>query len=107
MTTDNTTSTPAPGEASRKKMVRWFVALALGCALAMVLIVALLVNIFERKQEAKNPFFRVVELTDATTDPAVWGKNSMGFHAPQEAARILAESIEFTRRGQSALRRPQ
>jgi nitrite reductase (cytochrome c-552) len=35
----------------------------------------LLVNIFERKQEAKNPFFRVVELTDTTEDPAVWGKN--------------------------------
>ena len=35
----------------------------------------LLVNIFERKQEAKNPFFRVVELTDETDDPAVWGKN--------------------------------
>jgi nitrite reductase (cytochrome c-552) len=36
---------------------------------------ALLVNIFERKQEARNPFYRVVELTDTTTDPAVWGKN--------------------------------
>jgi nitrite reductase (cytochrome c-552) len=29
----------------------------------------------ERKQEAKNPFFRVVELTDDTVDPAIWGKN--------------------------------
>jgi len=38
-------------------------------------VTALLVNIFERKQEARNPFFRVVELTDETTDPAVWGKN--------------------------------
>ena len=38
-------------------------------------ITALLVNIFERKQEARNPFFRVVELTDETVDPAVWGKN--------------------------------
>ena len=37
--------------------------------------VALLMNIFERKQEARNPFFRVVELTDDTDDPAVWGKN--------------------------------
>jgi nitrite reductase (cytochrome c-552) len=36
---------------------------------------ALLVNIFERKQEARNPFYRVVELTDETEDPAVWGKN--------------------------------
>lgn len=36
---------------------------------------ALLVNIMEHKQEAKNPFFRVVELNDDIDDPAVWGKN--------------------------------
>ncbi len=36
---------------------------------------ALLTNIFERQQEALNPFYRVVELTDTTTDPAVWGQN--------------------------------
>ena len=38
-------------------------------------VAALLVNIFERKQEARNPFYRVVELTDDTEDPAIWGKN--------------------------------
>jgi nitrite reductase (cytochrome c-552) len=38
-------------------------------------VVALLVNIFERKQEARNPFYRVVELTDDTEDPEIWGKN--------------------------------
>ena len=50
--------------------------LAVGLA-ALVAIggLALLVNILEHKQEAKNPFFRVVELTDDTEDPAVWGKN--------------------------------
>jgi nitrite reductase (cytochrome c-552) len=37
--------------------------------------VALLVNIFERRSEARNPFYRVVTLDDATTDPGVWGKN--------------------------------
>jgi nitrite reductase (cytochrome c-552) len=36
---------------------------------------ALLINIFERKQEARNPFYRVVELSDETTDPAIWGRN--------------------------------
>ncbi len=36
---------------------------------------ALLVNIMERKQEARNPFYRVVELDDNTEDPAIWGKN--------------------------------
>ena len=31
-------------------------------------------------------------------------ENSTGFHAPQEAARILGESIDFSRKGQIALR---
>jgi len=31
-------------------------------------------------------------------------ENSMGFHAPQEAARILAEAIDFARQGQLALK---
>lgn len=31
-------------------------------------------------------------------------ENSMGFHAPQEAVRILGESIDFSRKGQNALR---
>lgn len=44
-------------------------------AFATVLGLALLINIFQRKQEARNPFFRVVELTDDTVDPSVWGKN--------------------------------
>ena len=48
---------------------------ALVSAVAAVGVTALLINIVERKQEARNPFFRVVELTDETEDPAVWGKN--------------------------------
>jgi nitrite reductase (cytochrome c-552) len=50
--------------------------LTIGVAIvATVVGLAFLVNIMERKQEAKNPFFRVVELTDDTVDPAIWGKN--------------------------------
>src|SRR5262245_49187668 len=44
-------------------------------AIAAVIGVIVLVSIFERKQEARNPFFRVVELAEDTEDPAVWGKN--------------------------------
>jgi nitrite reductase (cytochrome c-552) len=33
-------------------------------------------------------------------------ENSTGFHAPQEAARILGESINFARQGQIAVRDP-
>ena len=31
-------------------------------------------------------------------------ENSMGFHAPQEAARVLVRSIDHTRQGQASLR---
>jgi nitrite reductase (cytochrome c-552) len=54
---------------------RRFLIIAGGAVLATIVGVALLMNIFERKQEARNPFYRVVELTDDTEDPAVWGKN--------------------------------
>ena len=48
---------------------------ALGTALAAAGIAALLVTIVERQQEARNPFYRVVDLDDTIEDPAVWGKN--------------------------------
>jgi nitrite reductase (cytochrome c-552) len=32
-------------------------------------------------------------------------ENSMGFHAPQEAARILAEAIDYARQGELAVAR--
>lgn len=54
-----------------------------GTSIAVVLVAAaaaagtsaLLVNIFERKAESRNPFYRVVELDENVDDPAVWGKN--------------------------------
>jgi len=52
-----------------------FVAVALVAALAAAGGAALLINIMERQQEARNPFYRVVEITDETEDPAIWGKN--------------------------------
>src|SRR5829696_6461349 len=51
------------------------VTVAIVAALASAAVVALLVNIMEKKGEAQNTFFRVVELTDDTEDPAIWGKN--------------------------------
>ncbi|MEE4110200.1 MAG: ammonia-forming cytochrome c nitrite reductase subunit c552 [Halieaceae bacterium] len=38
-------------------------------------VTALLVNIFERKSEAKQVYARLVEVTEETTDPAQWGIN--------------------------------
>jgi nitrite reductase (cytochrome c-552) len=57
------------------KSGRWIAAFVLGGMLLAAAGVLLLVNILRRQQEAQNPFYRVVELTDLTEDPAVWGKN--------------------------------
>src|SRR6187455_492329 len=65
-----------PSPATGRKWTRGMVVtIAVLAAVAAAGATALLVNIMERKQEARNPFFRVVELTDETEDPAVWGKN--------------------------------
>jgi nitrite reductase (cytochrome c-552) len=53
----------------------WLVLAVLGGAVATLAIAALLTNVFERKAEARNPFYRVVDLDDSTVDSAVWGKN--------------------------------
>jgi len=54
---------------------RVFWAVLILVVVGVVAITALLVNIMERKQEARNPFYRVVALNDQTEDPAIWGKN--------------------------------
>lgn len=59
----------------KSSTVRTILVVAAIAAFAAVGVTALLVNIMEHKQEARNPFFRVVELDDDTEDPAVWGKN--------------------------------
>ena len=52
------------------------VALVVGVfALAAVGAAALLVNIAERKEAARHQYVKVVEVTEADTDPAKWGKN--------------------------------
>ncbi len=68
------TSTEPRSRTSGRTPWRSFGLIVLAAAAAAG-VTALLVNVFERKQEARDPFFRVVELTDETDDPAVWGKN--------------------------------
>lgn len=61
---------PVPRRVLRTAVIVGLVSAALAAG-----ITGLLVSIFEHKQEAKSPFYRVVELDDTITDPAVWGKN--------------------------------
>ncbi|HWO89426.1 MAG TPA: ammonia-forming cytochrome c nitrite reductase subunit c552 [Gemmatimonadales bacterium] len=52
-----------------------YVLIGIVAAGAAVGTAALLVNIFERKAEARSAWVRVVELTDTTEAPDVWGQN--------------------------------
>jgi nitrite reductase (cytochrome c-552) len=67
----NPTTQPEP----RLRKTRLAILAALIAAAGAVTATALLVNISERKQEARNPFYRVVDLDDTIEDPAIWGKN--------------------------------
>lgn len=61
-----------------KPRKRIFVSLALTAvisAAAAITVAWLLTTMFERKAEAMNPYVRLVEVTENTTDPVQWGKN--------------------------------
>lgn len=70
---------PLPGDDEapprRRRTGRWLVLAGVAAAVATLAVAALLTNIFARQQEARNPFYRVVELNDTIDDPTVWGKN--------------------------------
>ena len=73
------------------------VAIGVVSAAAAIAVAALLVNIFQRQQEARNPFYRVVDLDDKTVDPAVWGRN---FPLQYDAYRRTVDQVR-TRYGGS------
>jgi nitrite reductase (cytochrome c-552) len=77
-----------------------FLAITAVAAVAAIGGLFLLVNILEHKQEAKNPFFRVVDLTDDTGDPSVWGKN---FPVQYDAYKRTVDQVRTRYGGSEAL----
>jgi len=75
---------------------------AVAAALAAAGLTALLVNIFERQQEARNPFYRVVALDDQTEDPAVWGQN---FPQQYDSYRRTVDQVRTRYGGSEAMPR--
>jgi nitrite reductase (cytochrome c-552) len=75
---------------------------AVAASLAAAAVTAFLVNIFERKQEARNPFFRVVELSDDTQNPEIWGKN---FPLQYDAYRRTVDQVRTRYGGSEAIPR--
>ena len=69
------TPEPGPRRGRFRLRTRTLALVAALTALGAIAVASLLTSILERKQEARNPFYRVVALTDTTTDPAVWGRN--------------------------------
>jgi hypothetical protein len=82
---------------------------AMLAAIAAIAATALLVNIFTRQQEARNPFYRVVELTDDTEDPAHWGQNFPlqydGYRRTVDQVRTRYGGTEAAGAGRSAVGR--
>ena len=85
----------------RRRVITW-AALILGAAAVTIGIAALLTNIFERRQEARDPFYRVVTLTDSTSDPAEWGKN---FPIQYDSYRRTVDQVRTRYGGSEAMPR--
>jgi nitrite reductase (cytochrome c-552) len=62
-------------ESPRPHRILPFVIVALVATAAAVGAMLLFTDILQKKEEAKNPYFRVVKIDDDTEDPAIWGKN--------------------------------
>jgi len=91
---------PRPAEQRRRISNRTLGAVAAFALVTTVAVAALLTNIVERRQEARNPFYRVVALTDTTTDPAMWGKN---FPQQYDGYRRTVDQVRTRYGGSEAL----
>lgn len=54
---------------------KWVMLTVIGAAVASFAIAWLLTTMFHRKNESLNPYVRLVEVTENTTDPIQWSKN--------------------------------
>lgn len=63
-------------------------------------VVALLMNINERKQEGRQQYVKLVELTEDTADPAEWGKN---FPREYDGYKRTAENTSRRHGGSEAI----
>jgi len=79
-----------------------FSILVLLAAIGSVTGAFLVISVFEHKQEARNPFFRVVELNDQIDDPAIWGKD---FPMQYDGYRRTTDQIRTRYGGSEALPR--
>src|SRR5687768_11476076 len=79
-----------------------YLATILVTAAATYGVVALLMNISERKEEAKQHYLKIVELDEYSTDPAEWGKN---FPRQYDGYKRTAENTSRRHGGSEAISR--
>ncbi len=75
MTTEQPEVTETPETTDDRSWRQRLSVLVLITAVVTFGVTAVLVSIFERKQEARVPFVRLVEVDEVTTDPRPWGVN--------------------------------
>ncbi len=83
--------------ASRHGAKGQYAAAAAAAALATIALLMLWRNILERKEEARRHVFKVVDITEESNDPAVWGRN----YPRQYDGYRRTVDIERTRHGGS------
>jgi nitrite reductase (cytochrome c-552) len=66
------TTTPEP---KKSRPIGTIIVVAILSAAVTAFVAYMLVSIFAHKQEEKHQYVRVVEVTENTTDPAIWGRN--------------------------------
>ena len=54
---------------------RWVIITAVISAITVAVIVLVLVDVFNKKQEALSPYAQIVEIDDSVADPKIWGIN--------------------------------
>jgi len=91
---------PNPGPAQTpskwKRRVAWLVVIG-GTAVVTILVMLLLENIRDRKDESHQVVFKLAEVDETTQDPALWGKN----FPRQYDSYLRTVDIERTRYGGS------
>jgi nitrite reductase (cytochrome c-552) len=98
-----TASPPAtndPQPPRKRSRLLLFAALLLLVALATYGVTAVLVTIFEHRQEALTPFVRLVDVNEASTDPVPWGTN---WPSEYDSYRRTVDDTETQYGGSSAM----
>ena len=87
---------------SRRGLSRLFLLLSVVVVVAAATfgVTALLVSIFEHRQEARTPFVRLVEVNEVSTDPVPWGTN---WPSQFDSYRRTVDNVETEYGGSSAM----